>query len=206
MLKGLIGRKLGMTQIYHEDTLIPVTVLELGPCTVTAVRTPDRNGYSAVQVGYGAVKEKKLSKPLRGQFAKVGVEPRNWLVELPCDAQDAFETGQTFDVSLFSEVQSVDISGRTKGRGFAGNVKRHGFAGGPKTHGSKFHRAPGSIGACAWPSKVVKGKRMAGHYGDENFTVRNLKVVQVDAENNLLYVKGAVPGAKGGRIVVRVRG
>ena len=205
MVKGLLGRKLGMTQIYLEDSLVPVTVLELGPCTVTDVRTPDLNGYTAVQLGYGEVKADRLIRPVRGQFERRDLEPRRWLAEVPCDPDDSYTPGDTVDVSLFDEVESVDIIGRTKGRGFAGSIKRHGFHGGPNTHGAHFHRAPGSIGACAWPSKVVKGKRLPGHYGDERQTMRNLKVVRVDAENNLLYVKGAVPGAKGGRIIVRVR-
>jgi len=194
-----------MTQIYVEDALVPVTVLELGPCTVTDVRTPDRHGYTAVQLGYGQVKAARLTRPLRGQFEQRKLEPRRWLAEVPCEADDDYTPGDTVDVSLFDEIEAVDVIGRTKGRGFAGAVKRHGFAGGPNTHGAHFHRAPGSIGACAWPSKVVKGKRLPGHYGNERQTTRNLKVVRVDAENNLLYVKGAVPGAKGGRIIVRVR-
>lgn len=194
-----------MTQIYVEDALVPVTVLELGPCTVTDVRTPDRNGYTAVQLGYGEVKAARLTRPLRGQFEQRKLEPLRWLAEVPCEPDDDYTPGDTIDVSLFDEIEAVDVIGRTKGRGFAGVVKRHGFAGGPNTHGAHFHRAPGSIGACAWPSKVVKGKRLPGHYGDERQTTRNLKVVRVDAENNLLYVKGAVPGAKGGRIIVRVR-
>lgn len=206
MLKGLIGRKLGMTQIYDEDNLVPVTVLELGPCVVTGIRTPEANGYAAIQIGFGEVKAERLTRPVRGQFAKLGLEPCRWLVELPCETVDAYETGQRIDVSLFENVTHVDIIGRTKGRGFAGTIKRHGFHRGPKTHGSHSHRSPGSIGACAWPSKVVKGKKMAGHYGDERFTARNLRVVRVDAEKNLLYVKGAVPGAKGGRVIVRIRG
>ncbi len=205
MVRALLGRKLGMTQIYDEDRVVPVTVLEVGPCTITDVRSADANGYTALQLGFGGVKEARVSKPLAGQFARNELTPSGWLAEVPCDTGDEYKIGDILDVSAFAEVSSVDVRGITKGRGFAGSIKRHGFHGGPATHGSKFHRAPGSIGACASPGKVVKGKKMPGHYGNERFTVRNLAVARVDVENNLLYVRGAVPGPKGGRVVVRTR-
>lgn len=203
MVRALLGRKLGMTQIYDEDQVIPVTVLEVGPCTVIGVRSADANGYTALQLGLGEVKEARVSKPVAGQFAKNGLTPTGWLAEVPCEDGDEYKVGDVLDVSTFSGVESVDVRGTSKGRGFAGSIKRHGFHGGPATHGSKFHRAPGSIGACASPGKVVKGKKMPGHYGNERFTVCNLVVVRLDKPNNLLYVRGAVPGPKGRRVIVR---
>ncbi|OGD74107.1 MAG: 50S ribosomal protein L3 [Candidatus Coatesbacteria bacterium RBG_13_66_14] len=204
MVRELLGRKLGMTQVFDEDLAVPVTVLEVGPCTVTKVRTAAVNGYEALQVGYGEVAPARVSKPRAGQFAKNGLTPTRWLAEVPCDPGDEHKIGDVLDVTTFADVRSVDVRGVTKGRGFAGVIKRYGFSGGPATHGAKFHRAPGSIGACAFPGRVLKGKRLPGHYGNVRFTVLNLNVVRVDAENNLLYVRGAVPGPKGGRIVVRV--
>jgi large subunit ribosomal protein L3 len=205
VVRALLGRKLGMTQIYDEDRVVPVTVLEVGPCTVTLVRSAEANGYEALQLGFGEARGSRVSKPLVGQFAKNGLEPLRWLAEVPCDPGDGYKVGDVLDVTAFAEAASVDVRGVTKGRGFAGSMKRHGFHGGPATHGAKFHRAPGSIGACASPGKVVKGKKLPGHYGHERFTVRNLAVVRLDAENNLLYVRGAVPGPKGGGVVVRAR-
>jgi large subunit ribosomal protein L3 len=193
-----------MTQVFDEDRVVPVTVLEVGPCTVAGVRTAAANGYEALQVGFGEVVPARVSKPRAGQFAKNGLTPTRWLAEVSCDPGDEHKIGDVLGVTTFADVASVDVRGVTKGRGFAGCIKRHGFSGGPATHGAKFHRAPGSIGACAFPGRVVKGKRLPGHYGNDRFTVRNLTVVRLDAENNLLYVRGAVPGPKGGRIVVRV--
>jgi len=193
-----------MTQVFDEDRVVPVTVLEVGPCTVAGVRTAAANGYEALQVGFGEVVPTRVSKPRAGQFAKNGLTPTRWLAEVSCDPGDEHRIGDVLGVTTFADVASVDVRGVTKGRGFAGCIKRHGFSGGPATHGAKFHRAPGSIGACAFPGRVVKGKRLPGHYGNDRFTVRNLTVVRLDAENNLLYVRGAVPGPKGGRIVVRV--
>lgn len=204
MVRELLGRKLGMTQVFDEDRVVPVTVLEVGPCTVAGVRTAAANGYEALQVGFGEVVPARVSKPRAGQFAKNGLTPTRWLAEVSCDPGDEHKIGDVLGVTTFADVASVDVRGVTKGRGFAGCIKRHGFSGGPATHGAKFHRAPGSIGACAFPGRVVKGKRLPGHYGNDRFTVRNLTVVRLDAENNLLYVRGAVPGPKGGRIVVRV--
>ncbi len=206
MVKALLGRKLGMTQVYEEDQVIPVTVLEVGPCAITDIRTAELNGYEAVQLGFGEVRAKRLTKPVKGQFAKHDLEIKRWVAEVPLDAGGLENAiGDVVDVNLFKEVASVDVIGTSKGRGFAGVIKRHGFSRGPETHGSHNHRAPGSIGACAWPAKVFKGKKMPGHYGDKRKTVKNLQVVRVDSENNLLYVKGAVPGSFGGRVIVRVR-
>jgi len=204
VVRELLGRKLGMTQVFDEDRVVPVTVLEVGPCTIAGVRTAAANGYEALQVGFGEVVPARVSKPRAGQFAKNGLTPTRWLAEVSCDPGDEHKIGDVLGVTTFADVASVDVRGVTKGRGFAGCIKRHGFSGGPATHGAKFHRAPGSIGACAFPGRVVKGKRLPGHYGNDRFTVRNLTVVRLDAENNLLYVRGAVPGPKGGRIVVRV--
>jgi large subunit ribosomal protein L3 len=204
VVRELLGRKLGMTQVFDEDRAVPVTVLEVGPCTVTDVRTAAVNGYEALQVGYGEVSPARVNKPRAGQFAKHDLTPTRWLAEVHCDPGDEHKIGDVLTVTTFADVRSVDVRGVTKGRGFAGVIKRHGFSGGPATHGAKFHRAPGSIGACAYPGRVLKGKKLPGHYGHDNFTVLNLGVVRLDAENNLLYVRGAVPGPKGGRVVVRV--
>ncbi|MFW0884510.1 50S ribosomal protein L3 [Candidatus Acidulodesulfobacterium sp. H_13] len=203
MIKALIGKKIGMTQIFNQEGMIvPVTVIKAGPCTVVRKKIKQTDGYNAVQVGFGEAKSFRLKKPVLGQFTKSGISPLKILKEFRSSESDDLKVGDTMDVSMFNDVKSVSISGVTKGKGFQGVVKRWGFAGGKDTHGSRFHRAPGSIGQSSFPSKVFKGMKMAGHMGTDKCTVLNLKVVKVDSDENLLYVKGAVPGANNGIIYV----
>ncbi|MFA4927168.1 MAG: 50S ribosomal protein L3 [Patulibacter sp.] len=202
----ILAKKLGMTQLFLEDGRVErVTVLEAGPCPVTAKRTVERDGYNAVQLAYGATKEKHLSKPELGHLKKAGVGPFRHLVEFR-DAELDIEVGQSVTVEQFEAGQKVRVAGTSKGKGFAGTVKRHGFARGPVTHGSHNTRAPGSIGAAAWPARVFKGIRGPGHMGDERVTQPGLTVVRVDTEDNLLIVRGSVPGAKNGLVEVRTDG
>ena len=204
MVDGLLGKKIGMTRLFTEDgRWIEVTVLETGPCTVVQRKTRDKDGYDAVQLGFGDVKEKRLKKPQRGHFEKAGVEPRKTLREVRVAEDSELKTGDELKVDLFSEGERVDVVGNSKGKGFAGVIKRHGFGGGPGGHGSHFHRAPGSIGQSADPAKVYKNKRMPGQMGNRRVTAQNLEVVNVDADRNLLLVRGAVPGANGGVVMVR---
>lgn len=204
MLKGLLGRKLGMTRIFTDEGLwINVTLLEAGPCTVVQRKTADHDGYEAVQVGFGDVREKRCTKPLLTHFKKAGVSPKRVLREFRIDAADELKPGDEVRTDIFKAGDHVDVSGVSKGKGFQGVMKRHGFGGGPGGHGSNFHRAPGSIGASADPSEVIKGKKLPGQMGNEKITVQNLQVVDVVPEKNLLVVRGAVPGAKGGVIVVK---
>lgn len=195
---GILGKKIGMTQIFNEQgQAVAVTVIAAGPCPVVAVRTPEQNGYSAVLLGYGAVKPHKLSKPLKGQFDAAKVEPQRTLREFRLDSPDGYEIGQEIRVDLFEPGEKVDVSGVSKGKGFAGVMKRYHFGGQQFSHGtSVMHRHGGSSGAISYPGRVFPGKRMPGHMGSEKVTVKNLMVVAVDVENNLLLVKGAVPGAK----------
>ncbi len=202
----ILAKKLGMTQLFLEDGRVErVTVLEAGPCPVTAKRTLERDGYSAVQLAYGATKEKHLSKPELGHLKKAGVGPHRHLVEFR-DAEVDVEVGQNVTVEQFEAGQKVRVAGTSKGKGFAGTVKRHGFSRGPVTHGSHNTRAPGSIGAAAWPARVFKGIRGPGHMGDARVTQPGLTVVRVDTEDNLLIVRGSVPGAKNGLVEVRTDG
>jgi large subunit ribosomal protein L3 len=204
MIEGLLGRKIGMTQVFSPGGVaIPVTVIELGPCVVTQVRNKDRDGYEAIQIGFGEAKPKSLTKPEQGHLAKAGRLAR-YLREFPADNVEEYEVGQVLTADLFEAGQIVDVTGTSKGRGFQGVVKRHGFSGGPKTHGqSDRHRAPGSIGAGTDPGRVWKGTRMAGRMGNARVTVQNLEVVEVLADRHLLLVKGSVPGAKNGLLMVR---
>lgn len=205
MIQGLIGRKLGMTQLFDEEngTATPVTVIEVGPCPVVQVRTVAADGYEAVQVGFGARKEKRTTKPMRGHFKKAGVEPTRILREFaPAEAGKLPELASTIDVSIFEGVAKVNVVGTSKGKGTQGVVKRWGMAGGPATHGSNFHRRPGSIGMRMTPGETNKGKKMAGRMGNERVTVQGLQVQRVDAEKNLLYVKGSVPGPRTGVVYV----
>jgi len=200
----LLGRKLGMTQIWSEDDrLVPVTVIEAGPCVVSQVKTVKRDGYTACQIGYGDIKPNKVNKPTAGHFEKAGVDPKAHLIEVRIDEGDEVKVGDEWTVSLFEDTKRVHVTGVSKGKGFAGVLKRHNFSGGPGGHGSHFHRSPGSIGQASTPSRVFKGTRMAGQMGNKTATVRNLEVVKVDPEQNLLLVKGAVPGAKGALITIR---
>jgi len=205
MCDTVLGRKLGMTQVWSEDDrLLPVTVLQVGPCVVTQIKTAEKEGYNAIQLGFGDIKAKRVNQPMKGHFDKAGVEPSRVLREVHVDNVDAYELGQEITVEQFNEVKKVDVSGVSKGKGFAGVIKRHNFHGGPGGHGSHFHRAPGSIGQCATPSRVYKGKKLPGHMGSEKVTVKNLEVLKVDPDQNLLIVKGAVPGGKGALVSVRI--
>ena len=189
MVSTILGRKIGMTQVFDEDdNVVPVTVIQAGPCVVSQVKTVATDGYDAVQIGFGSIKPKHVNKPMAGHFAKAGVEPMRYLRE----------------VADFAEVKNVDVTGTSKGKGFQGTIKRWNFACGPMTHGSRNQRKPGSIGQCAYPSRVRKGLHMPGHMGDERVTVKNLKLVRVDAEQNLMLVKGAVPGGKNGLVSIRM--
>jgi large subunit ribosomal protein L3 len=203
-VKGILGAKLGMTQVWDNNKVVPVTVVQAGPCVVTQVRTADTDGYSAVQLAYGAIDPRKVSKPKSGHYAKAGVSPRRHIVELRTTDATEYELGQEVTVEAFEPGTAIDVTGKTKGKGFAGVMKRHGFHGLKGSHGvERKHRSPGSIGACATPGRVFKGVRMAGRMGSGRFTVQNLTVQAIDPENNLLLVKGAVPGPKGALILVR---
>lgn len=204
MLYTLLGKKVGMTQVYDGDnTLVPVTVIEAGPCSVTQVKTTETDGYNAVQIGYGRRKPSRLSKPQAGHFKKAGVDPAQRLKEVRCNGAPEQQAGDVLTVSGFSEGQKVDIIGVTKGRGFQGVVKRWGFSGGPASHGSMTHRRGGSYGQCQWPGEVYKGRKMPGHMGATQRTVQNLKVVKVIEDKNIILVKGSIPGANGSQVMVR---
>ncbi|MDR1714042.1 MAG: 50S ribosomal protein L3 [Coriobacteriales bacterium] len=204
VMSTLLGKKLGMTQVWSEnDQLVPVTVLQVGPCVVTQIKTNDKEGYEAIQIGFGAIKPSKVNQPMQGHFAAAGVEPQKVLREVRVDSAGVYELGQQLTVEDFAEAKKVHVTGISKGKGFAGVIKRHNFRGGPGGHGAHFHRAPGSIGQCATPSRVFKGLKLPGHMGTDKVTVKNLEVVKVDAEQNLLLVKGAVPGGKNALVSVR---
>jgi len=206
MVNGIIGKKLGMTQLFDEDgTVTPVTVIKAGPCIVVQKKTVNTDGYNAVQLGF--VEEKpprRVNKPTEGHFKRAGVPPTRVLREVRIEPSDeATSVGDKILVDIFNENDLVDVIGKSKGRGFAGFMKRHGFHGGRASHGSMFHRAPGGIGASAYPSRVFKGTKMAGHMGDERKTIKNLRVVAVDAENNLLMIRGALPGPTGAYVLIK---
>ncbi|MBD2258100.1 50S ribosomal protein L3 [Pseudanabaena sp. FACHB-2040] len=203
MVVGILGTKLGMTQVFDEaGNAVPVTVIQAGPCVVTQVKTSQTDGYSAIQVGFKSVREKALTKPELGHLAKAGSEPLRHLQEYRVDSTDGFELGQSLTADLFESGQLVDVVGASIGRGFAGYQKRHNFRRGPMAHGSKNHRLPGSTGAGTTPGRVYPGKRMAGRLGGGRVTIRKLQIVRVDAERNLLLVKGAVPGKPGGLVSI----
>ncbi|MGB6454976.1 MAG: 50S ribosomal protein L3 [Streptosporangiaceae bacterium] len=204
-IKGVLGTKLGMTQVFADDgRMVPVTVVAAGPCVVTAVRTPDADGYSAVQLGFGEIDPRKVTKPVAGHFAKAGVTPRRYLVELRTDNATDYTLGQEVTAETFAAGELIDVTATSKGKGTAGVVKRHGFKGMSATHGTKRkHRHPGSIGGCAYPGHVFKGLRMAGRMGAERTTAANLTLHSVDAERGLLLIKGAVPGPAGALVLVR---
>jgi large subunit ribosomal protein L3 len=200
----ILGRKQGMTQIFAEDgTQLGVTVVAAGPCVVTQVRTQDTDGYDAVQLGFEDVADTRVAKPQRGAFTKSGVAPKRFLREERLGAAADRTVGDSVTVAAFSEGEIVDVIGTTKGRGFAGTIKRHNFNRGPKTHGCMNYRQPGSIGASAYPSRVFKGKRMSGHYGNKRHTTKNLEIVRVDGDRNLLFIRGAIPGPSGGFVQVQ---
>jgi len=197
MCRGLIGKKLGMSGIFSPDgDSIPVTVLEVGPCLVTQIKTVATDGYNALQLGFGTRKLSRTNKPLLGHLKRSGGGSFALLREFAVENPQDYEVGQTLTVEMFKIGDRVDVTGKTKGRGFTGVVKRHGFHGGKDTHGSMSHRVPGSIGSSAWPSRVIKGKKLPGQYGNARKTVRNLQIVEIRPENNLLFVRGAVPGAR----------
>ena len=204
MINAIYGKKIGMTQIWDEnDNLIPVTVIQAEPNKVCQVKTTATDGYEAVQLGFGTIKEKKVNKPYGGHFAKLGTEPTRYLREVRVEDASSYNVGDMQTVAAFADAKQVDVQGVSKGKGFAGVMKRYGFGGGPGGHGAHFHRAPGSIGQCAAPSRVFKGVRLPGHMGCDTVTVRNLKVMRVDEDQNLILVMGAIPGGKNG--IVRVR-
>jgi len=205
VLKGILGEKLGMTQVFDEaNRIVPVTVVKAGPCVVTQIRTPELDGYSAVQLGFGAIDPRKVNQPDAGHFAKAKVTPRRHLVELRTADASEYEVGQEITAEVFAAGIRVDVTGTSKGKGFAGVMKRHGFHGLGASHGvQRKHRSPGSIGGCATPGRVFKGLRMAGRMGGERVTTQSLKVVKVDTERGLILIEGAIPGPRGGLVLVR---
>ncbi len=205
MQKGLIGKKIGMTQIFNEaGKMVPVTVIEAGPCVVVQKKTVDSDGYEAVQLGYGDVSQKRVSKPRKGHFAKADVAPKKTLREFKFEQMEGFNIGDILKADVFAEGDKIDVSGTSKGKGYAGTIKRHNGHVMRKTHGTgPIARHAGSMGACSTPSRVMKGKKLPGHMGAEQVTVQNLTIVKVDVENNLIAIKGALPGAKGSVITLR---
>lgn len=204
MKKGILGKKLGMTQVFAEDgTVIPVTVVEAGPCVVTQIKTEEKDGYNAVQLGFEDIREKLVNKPLKGHFDKAGVPYKRYLREFKFENVDEYKVGDEIKVDIFNVGDKVDVVGRSKGKGFAGAIKRWNFSRGPMSHGSHFHRAPGSMGATSSPGRVFKTKKLPGRMGNKRVTVQNLEVVKVDAERNLMLIKGAVPGPKGSLLIIK---
>jgi large subunit ribosomal protein L3 len=203
-VKGILGAKLGMTQVWDNNKIVPVTVVQAGPCVVTQVRTPDSDGYSAVQLAFGAIDPRKVNKPTTGHYAKSDSAPRRHIVELRTTDASEYTLGQEVTVESFAPGQRIDVTGKTKGKGYAGVMKRHGFHGLGAGHGvQRKHRSPGSIGACATPGRVFKGVKMAGRMGSKRFTVQNLTVQAIDTEANLILVRGAIPGPAGALVLVR---
>ena len=204
-IKGILGTKLGMTQIFDEENrVVPVTVVEAGPCVVTQIRAAETDGYSAIQIAYGEIDPRKVNKPAAGHFKKAGVTPRRHVAEIRMDDVSAYEVGQEVTASIFDGIEFVDVTGTSKGKGYAGGMKRHGFAGQGASHGNQAaHRRVGGIGACATPGRIFKGKRMAGRMGQDRVTTQNLKVQKIDADANLILIKGAIPGVRGGIVTVK---
>ena len=207
-IKGILGAKLGMTQVFDENNrVVPVTVVKAGPCVVTGIRTEETDGYNAVQIAFGAIDPRKVTKPVAGQFEKAGVTPRRHVAEIRLESAEqaaGFELGQEIAADVFEDGAFVDVTGTSKGKGFAGTMKRHGFAGQGASHGTQaVHRKPGSIGGAATPGRVFRGKKMAGRMGNERVTTMNLKVHKVDADAGVLLIKGAIPGRNGGLVMVR---
>lgn len=202
MSKGLLARKLGMTQIFIEGKAVPVTVVEAGPCYVIQKKTIENDGYNAIQIGFQPLNEKKVNKPLKGHFAKYNVKPLKYIKEIRVDNIDDYQVGQEIKADIFAAGELVDVTGTSKGKGFAGGIKRHGFHRGPMKHGSKYHRRPGSLGAKG-PARVFKGRKLPGRTGGERVTVQNLVIAKVDAERNLLLVKGAIPGPNKSLVMIK---
>ena len=204
MKKALIGKKVGMTQIFDEEgKVIPVTAIEVGPCTVTQIKTVEQDGYSAVQLGFGEIKEKKLTRPAKGHFTKSNITPKKYLREFKLDQASELKVGDELKADVFEIGDKVDIQGTSKGKGFQGVIKRHGQSRGPMGHGSMYHRRPGSMGPTSTPGRVFKGKKLPGHMGVETVTIQNLEVVKVDLDKNVILVKGSVPGAKGAVLKIK---
>ena len=202
-MKGILGTKLGMTQIFTEEGIVlPVTVVEAGPVVVTQIKTTEKDGYNAIQVGFKDAKEKSLNKPQKGHLAAANVLKKH-LKEFRVDSVEGYTVGQAINADLFAAGEIIDVTGISKGKGFQGPIKRHGQSRGPESHGSRYHRRPGSMGACSFPGRVFKNKKLAGHMGSVKVTVQNLEVVKVDAEKNLILVKGAIPGAKGSVVTIK---
>lgn len=205
MINAIFGKKIGMTQLFDEEGRVtPVTVIEAAPNKVCQIKTTATDGYEAVQLGFGTIKEKKVNKPMAGHFAKLGVEPTRYLREVRVEDASEHQVGEEVTVGAFAEVKKVDVTGTSKGKGFAGVMRRYNFGGGPGGHGAHFHRAPGSVGQCAYPSRVFKGVRLPGHMGCDTVTTKNLEVIRVDEDMNLIMLKGSVPGGKNGLVRIRM--
>ena len=204
MKKGLIGKKIGMTQIFSEEgKVIPVTVIEAGPCVVSQVKTEETDGYNSIQLGFGAIKESKVNKPERGHFTKANIAPARYLREFRVDSIEDVKVGDELKADIFMAGDKIDIQGTSKGKGFQGVIKRHGQHRGPMGHGSMYHRRPGSMGSTSTPGRVFKGKKLPGHMGAETVTIQNLEVIKVDLDKNIILVKGSVPGAKGSILKIK---
>ena len=204
MKKGLIGKKIGMTQIFNEEgKVIPVTVIEAGPCVVSQVKTEETDGYNSIQLGFGAIKESKVNKPERGHFTKANIAPARYLREFRVDSIEDVKVGDELKADIFMAGDKIDIQGTSKGKGFQGVIKRHGQHRGPMGHGSMYHRRPGSMGSTSTPGRVSKGKKLPGHMGAETVTIQNLEVIKVDLDKNIILVKGSVPGAKGSILKIK---
>ena len=204
MKKGLIGKKIGMTQIFNEEgKVIPVTVIEAGPCVVSQVKTEETDGYNSIQLGFGAIKESKVNKPERGHFTKANIAPARYLREIRVDSIEDVKVGDELKADIFMAGDKIDIQGTSKGKGFQGVIKRHGQHRGPMGHGSMYHRRPGSMGSTSTPGRVFKGKKLPGHMGAETVTIQNLEVIKVDLDKNIILVKGSVPGAKGAILKIK---
>ena len=204
MKKGLIGKKIGMTQIFNEEgKVIPVTVIEAGPCVVSQVKTEETDGYNSIQLGFGAIKESKVNKPERGHFTKANIAPARYLREFRVDSIEDVKVGDELKADIFMAGDKIDIQGTSKGKGFQGVIKRHGQHRGPMGHGSMYHRRPGSTGSTSTPGRVFKGKKLPGHMGAETVTIQNLEVIKVDLDKNIILVKGSVPGAKGSILKIK---
>lgn len=203
-MKNMIGRKVGMTQIFKEDgSVVPVTVIEAGPLVVVQKKTVEKDKYNAIQVGFANIKEQRINKPKKGHFNKANVEYKKYLMEFKVENPDEYEIGQELKADVFAEGDMVDVTGTSKGKGTAGVIKRHGFGRGRETHGSHFHRAPGGLSAGTYPGRVFKGHRMGGRMGNERVTIQNLEIVRIDAEKNLMLIKGAIPGPKKGIVTIK---
>lgn len=204
MTKAILGKKLGMTQVFTQDGMqVPVTVIEAGPCVITQIKTPEKDGYSALQVGFGDIRDKLVNKPLKGHFDKAKIPYRRYIKELKVANVEEYQVGNEIKADIFAEGDQVDISGFSKGKGFAGSIKRWNYHRGPRTHGSHHHRSPGSMGAASSPGRVFKGTKLPGRLGMVRVTIQNLEVIKVDPERNLMLVKGSIPGAKGSLVIIK---